>query len=233
MGNLNAFFNSNNFKSTNATNLASSGLNIANSFLSSGGRNDDVWSAGGNLGSTGFSNVANQIGSMAGQFGPYGLAAQAGLQSISSLTDLFAYDPEVDPLENTYSSDSLPSFDLSDEAASTNDFIGDFNKSSNKKIASATIGGAATGAAVGGPIGAAIGGVGGLVGGLIGKSSAKKKAEEAQRQMKQEYSGAIGRFNEANKGFYNRENAMQRYQANKQSQSSMFNIPSGSPYFYL
>lgn len=210
----------------------SSGLNLSNALLGTGQRDDNAWSNGGNVGETGFSSLANTGGQIAGQFGPVGAGIQGGLQSIGAITDLMSYNPDVDPLENSYSSDQLPSFDLSEEAASSNNFIKDFNSSANKKVGSAALGGAAAGAAFG-PVGAAIGGVAGGILGFAGKAKAKNEAEEARDKMNREYSSGIDRFNKSTEGFYNKENAMDKYRARQQSQGNMFNIPSGNPYFYL
>jgi hypothetical protein len=213
-------------------NAMSSGLTLTNSFLNTGMREEDAWMAGGNVGQTGFSSMANMGGQMAGQFGPIGAGIQGGLQSIGAMADLFSYNPQVDSIRNSYSSDSLPSFDLSEQASKTDGFIRDFNSSANKKIAQSAIGGAAAGMAFS-PIGAAIGGAAGLVGGLIGKGTAKKKAEDANQKMRSEYSEGIDRFNLGTENYYNKENSMDLYRARQQAQDNVFGMPSASPFFYL
>lgn len=236
----NSFFN--NFRGANPgmSQGVSTGLGLSNAFLGTGQRNDDVWSGGGAVGATGASNFMDSAGQMAGQFGPYGRMAQGAMGMGSALTDLFSYDPEVDAIKTSYSSDQLPSFDLSDEAAYTGQFMEDFRQSANKKIGKSVLGGAATGAALGTVvpgIGTAVGAVGGaitgLVGGLLGKNDAKNEAEEAAREMQQKYSQAIGRFNTSTAGFYGKQNAMEKYRANQQTQSNLFNVPNANPYFYL
>jgi hypothetical protein len=233
----NAFFQPNSAGKSRMTDLGAKGTNVGlglmNPYLSTGYRDDDAWASGGNVGATGFSSVSEGVGQLAGQFGPVGVGIQAGLQGVGALTDLFAYNPEVDALRNTYSSDQLPSFDLSEEASSQANFMGEFNKSANKKIGSAALGGAATGAAFGGPVGAAIGGAVGAIGGLIGKGKAKKEAKEAAQEMKSQYSEGIQRFNASSKQYYNRQTAMDQYRSRQQSQRGLFNVPSSNPYFYL
>ena len=59
------------------------------------------------------------------------------------------------------------------------------------------------------------------------------QGEEAADKMQNEYSSAVGRFNTSTQGFYNKQNAMERYQANRQTQQGLFNIPQSNPYFYL
>jgi len=219
---------------------ASKVLGMSNAFLGTGYRSDNVWSGGGTVGATGASGFMDAAGQMAGQFGPYGQMAQGALSMGGAMTDLFSYDPDVGAINTRYSSDELPSFDLSDEAASTANFMQDFNRSANKKIGKSILGGATTGAALGTVvpgIGTAIGAVGGaitgFVGGLLGKSDAKGEAQDAATEMQQQYGEAVGRFNASTAGYYGRENAMERYRANQQSQANLFNVPKANPYFYL
>lgn len=232
MGLLNTYFNEGNLTKKGAGAM-SAGLNLANPFLQTGQRDDNAWDAGGTVGTTGFSNVADMGGQIAGQFGPVGAGIQGGLQSVGAMADLFSYDPEVDRIETRYSSNELPTFDLSEEAASAQDFMKDFKGSANKKVGSAVLGGAAAGTAIAPGIGTAIGAGVGLLGSLAGRSQAKNKAEEAADKMSSEYSSAIGRFNKSTEGYYDKQNAMERYRANQATQQSLFNLPSSNPYFYL
>ena len=230
-GLLNSYFNQGKL-TEQGSGAINTGLNLANPFLQTGQREDNAWMSGGGVGTTGFSNLANAGGQMAGQFGPVGTGIQGGLQAVGAMTDLFSYDPEVDRIETRYSSNELPTFDLSDEAASTKDFMKDFRESANKKVGSAVLGGAAAGMAFS-PVGAAIGAGAGFLGSMIGRSEAKNKAEEASNKMQDQYSSAIGRFNTSTQGYYNKQNAQEKYQANRQTQQNLFNIPSSNPYFYL
>jgi hypothetical protein len=234
MGFLNTYFNQETGKVTDqGAGAINTGLNLANPFLQTGDRDDNVWNAGGTVGTTGFSNIANMGGQMAGQFGTVGMGVQGGLQSIGAMTDLFSYDPEVDRIDTRYSSNELPTFDLSDEASSVNNFMSEFKESANKKVASSTLGGAAAGTAIVPGLGTAIGAGVGFLGSMIGRSSAKDKAEDANNKMQDEYSSGIERFNKSTKGYYNKQNAAERYQANRANQRNLFNIPSSNSYFYL
>lgn len=237
MGILNAYFDQNKrgnpMLNSSGAGAINTGLNLANPFLQTGQRNDDVWGGGGTVGATGASSFMNSAGQMAGQFGAVGVGIQGGLQAVGAMTDLFSYDPEVDAIKTRYSSDQLPSFDLSDEAASTRNFMKDFRQSANKKVGQSTLGGAALGTAIAPGIGTAVGAVAGFVGGLIGKNKADTEANRAAQEMQSKYSQAIGRFNTSTAGFYGKENAMERYRANQQTQSNLFNVPNANPYFYL
>jgi hypothetical protein len=229
---LNTFFNAGQLTNQGAQAM-NTGLNLSSSFLSTGARNDNVWRSGGNLGTTGFSSTANSLGHIAGNFGPLGAGIQGGLQSVGAMADLYSYNPKVDALENSYSADNLPTFDLSDEASATDSFMDDFKSSANKKIGQSTLGGAAVGTAIAPGIGTAIGAGVGFIGSLFGKGKAKNEAEEAADKMQQEYSSAIGRFNTGTQQYYNKQNAMDFYRAQQKNQANMFNIPSASPYFYI
>lgn len=237
MGILNSFVTTSQYGPNSLTETGASalnqGLNIANPFLSTGAVNKDVWNGGSGVGTTGFSSLANAGGQIAGQFGVAGAGIQGGLQAIGAMTDLFAYNPEVSNIRTNYGSNEIPTFDLSDEASATNDFMKNFSQDANKKVASSALGGAAAGTAIAPGIGTAIGGAIGLIGGLLGRKDAHGEAVDARNQMRQEYSSAISKYNTNTQSYYNKQAAYDKYMANAQSTRNMFGIPSASPYFYL
>ena len=232
---LNSYFSMGSYGPPQLTNKGaqafSTALTAINPIFRDQNRIKNTWIGGGSIGTTGASNLFNTGGQIASSLNnPVGLGIQGGLQMAGAMTDLYSYNPEVDDLDNSYSSNQLASFDLSQEAGSVNNFMDEFRSSAAKKIGSSTLGGASLGTAIMPGIGTAIGAATGLLGSFIGKEFAKRKAEEANNKMKEEYSQGIGRFNRASESFYDKQNALEKYLAKKQS---MFNVPNNTPYFYI
>ena len=204
----------------------------------------NVWQGYGIVGNSPAGEGVRQTGGMVGGAvgGTYGALISGASGMAGNLIDMFGYNPEVTPIEESmYNQSELPTYNLAEERDTTQNLMDNAMKSARRKMWSNVGKGALTGAAAGTlaepGIGTAIGAVGGaLVGlgtGLWGKESVKHQAERARGEMETQYGLGIQRLNNATENYYDRSEAQDRYNAIRKQQGGLFNLPSYAPYFGL